>query len=73
MNRFCRHHCIISQNLSLTFPPDTSIPIPSLPRAQMAELVDALRSGRSVLMDVEVRVLFWAPSNFQHLKTDLTL
>ena len=28
----------------------------------MAELVDALRSGRSVLMDVEVRVLFWAPS-----------
>ena len=27
----------------------------------MAELVDALRSGRSVLMDVEVRVLFWAP------------
>ena len=33
-----------------------------LPRAQMAELVDALRSGRSVLMDVEVRVLFWAPS-----------
>ena len=32
-----------------------------LPRAQMAELVDALRSGRSVLMDVEVRVLFWAP------------
>ena len=31
-------------------------------RAQMAELVDALRSGRSVLLDVEVRVLFWAPS-----------
>ncbi len=30
-------------------------------RAQMAELVDALRSGRSVLLDVEVRVLFWAP------------
>ena len=28
----------------------------------MAELVDALRSGRSVLLDVEVRVLFWAPS-----------
>ena len=27
----------------------------------MAELVDALRSGRSVLLDVEVRVLFWAP------------
>ena len=33
-------------------------------RAQMAELVDALRSGRSVLMDVEVRVLFWAPIVF---------
>lgn len=32
-------------------------------RAQMAELVDALRSGRSVLMDVEVRVLFWAPNH----------
>ena len=32
-------------------------------RAQMAELVDALRSGRSVLLDVEVRVLFWAPNH----------
>ena len=30
----------------------------------MAELVDALRSCRSVLMDVEVRVLFWAPAAF---------
>ena len=29
----------------------------------MAELVDALRSGRSGLMVVEVRVLFWAPKN----------
>jgi hypothetical protein len=29
--------------------------------AQMAELVDALASGASVRMDVEVRVLFWAP------------
>ena len=28
----------------------------------MAELVDALASGASVRMDVEVRVLFWAPS-----------
>ena len=27
----------------------------------MAELVDALASGASVRMDVEVRVLFWAP------------
>ena len=32
-------------------------------RAQMAELVDALASGASVRMDVEVRVLFWAPNN----------
>ena len=32
-----------------------------LPRAQMAELVDALRSGRSDRKVVEVRVLFWAP------------
>ena len=32
----------------------------------MAELVDALRSGRSVLMDVEVRVLFWAPKHPRH-------
>ena len=30
-------------------------------RAQMAELVDAPASGAGVLMDVEVRVLFWAP------------
>ena len=28
----------------------------------MAELVDALASGASVLLDVEVRVLFWAPA-----------
>ena len=27
----------------------------------MAELVDALASGASFLMEVEVRVLFWAP------------
>ena len=40
---------------------------PFLFRAQMAELVDALRSGRSVLMDVEVRVLFWAPIAFPTL------
>ena len=31
----------------------------------MAELVDALASGASVRMDVEVRVLFWAPIFFQ--------
>ena len=30
----------------------------------MAELVDALASGASVRMDVEVRVLFWAPLDF---------
>jgi hypothetical protein len=35
-----------------------------LPRAQMAELVDALRSGRSSRKGVEVRVLFWAPVEF---------
>ena len=35
-----------------------------LPRAQMAELVDALRSGRSSRKGVEVRVLFWAPGSF---------
>ena len=29
----------------------------------MAELVDALRSGRSGRKAVEVRVLFWAPRN----------
>ena len=29
--------------------------------AQVAELVDALASGASVLMDVEVRVFSWAP------------
>ena len=33
-------------------------------RAQMAELVDALRSGRSSRKGVEVRVLFWAPGSF---------
>gem|GEM_PF-6756404 len=36
-------------------------PADQLIRAQMAELVDALASGASVRMDVEVRVLFWAP------------
>ena len=38
--------------------------ITSLPHdicAQMAELVDAPASGAGVCMDVEVRVLFWAP------------
>ena len=30
----------------------------------MAELVDALVSGTSVRMDVQVRVLFWAQTNF---------
>jgi hypothetical protein len=29
--------------------------------AQVAELVDALASGASVCMDVEVQVLSWAP------------
>ena len=31
--------------------------------AQVAELVDALASGASVCMDVEVRVLSWAPKD----------
>jgi hypothetical protein len=31
--------------------------------AQVAELVDALASGASDLMVVEVQVLFWAPDN----------
>src|SRR5690554_6344315 len=35
--------------------------------AQMAELVDALASGASVLTDVEAQVLFWAPSIFYSL------
>ena len=32
------------------------------PDAQVAELVDALASGASFCMEVEVRVLSWAPS-----------
>src|SRR6218665_3570281 len=32
-----------------------------LPRAQMAELVDAPASGAGARKGVEVRVLFWAP------------
>jgi hypothetical protein len=34
-----------------------------LPRAQMAELVDAPASGAGARKGVEVRVLFWAPVN----------
>jgi hypothetical protein len=33
--------------------------------AQMAKLVDALCSGRSVRKDVLVRIQFWAPAPFQ--------
>lgn len=33
-------------------------------KAQMAKLVDALVSGTSVLTDVQVRVLFWAPLKY---------
>ena len=36
------------------------MPLKATP-AQVAELVDALASGASVCMDVEVRVLSWAP------------
>ncbi len=35
---------------------------PGSASAQMAELVDALASGASIRKDVEVRVLFWAPT-----------
>ena len=34
---------------------------PACTPAQVAELVDALASGASVCIDVEVRVLSWAP------------
>ena len=38
----------------------------------MAKLVDALVSGTSVLMDVQVRVLFWAPENEKrHCKSSI--
>ena len=33
--------------------------------AQVAELVDALASGASVRMDVEVQVLSWAPCEYK--------
>src|SRR5688500_4510244 len=36
---------------------------PVLPRAQMAELVDAPASGAGARKGVEVRVLFWAPTS----------
>ena len=47
-----------------------------LPRAQMAELVDAPASGAGDRKVVEVRVLFWAPVNhfivlFLHDKVEL--
>ncbi|CEP35390.1 Putative uncharacterized protein [Halomonas sp. R57-5] len=42
----------------------TITPVLYAPLAQMAELVDALASGASVRMDVEVQVLFWAPNCF---------
>ena len=40
-----------------------------LPRAQMAELVDAPASGAGARKGVEVRVLFWAPALLKSLKT----
>src|SRR5437868_960228 len=47
------------------FPALTSSPLTpnsrGLPRAQMAELVDAPASGAGARKGVEVRVLFWAP------------
>ena len=36
--------------------------------AQVAESVDALASGASVLLDVEVQVLSWAPQTWRHYR-----
>ncbi len=41
--------------------------------AQVAELVDALASGASVRMDVEVRVLSWAPYSPKLMKFEADL
>ena len=41
----------------------TTTSVSYAPLAQMAELVDALASGASDRMVVEVQVLFWAPNN----------
>ena len=46
--------CVLTPTLT------SHITRPTTP-AQVAELVDALASGASVRMDVEVRVLSWAP------------
>lgn len=46
--------------------PAASAYTPLTTPAQVAELVDALASGASVRMDVEVRVLSWAPYPRQH-------
>jgi hypothetical protein len=37
----------------------------------MAELVDAPASGAGVCMDVEVRVLFWAPLTYPYIDENL--
>ena len=42
----------------------TTASVSYAPLAQMAELVDALASGASDRMVVEVQVLFWAPNHF---------
>ena len=42
-----------------------------LPRAQMAELVDAPASGAGDRKVVEVRVLFWAPSVLLGMSEDV--
>jgi hypothetical protein len=49
-----------SSKIRLTPPAAKRKSRPTTP-AQVAELVDALASGASVRMDVEVRVLSWAP------------
>ena len=47
--------------LSLTKTGQRDSQTPRKPEAQVAELVDALASGASALMGVEVRVFSWAP------------
>ena len=50
--------CAALRALTIAGPPPNSR---RLPRAQMAELVDAPASGAGARKGVEVRVLFWAP------------
>src|SRR6476620_4018008 len=51
-------------SLTSPAPPPNARP---LPRAQMAELVDAPASGAGTRKGVEVRVLFWAPFHSERI------